>query len=72
MSVPDAAVALDVSVQRVRQMLTEDPPKLRGLKFGRDWLVDRKSVDEVVNQRRASLEASTADLDALDARGGVW
>lgn len=71
MSVPEAAEALGFSQQRIRQMLAEDPPKLDGLKFGRDWLVSRESVDAAVEQRRPP-ERSAVDLDAYEAKGGVW
>jgi excisionase family DNA binding protein len=45
-SVPEAAEALNVSQQRVRQLL--EGGKLTGTKVGRDWLVSRASVDQRV------------------------
>jgi hypothetical protein len=71
MGVPEAAQALGFTPQRIRQMLAEDPPKLDGIKFGRDWLVSRASVDAAVEQRQPS-EPIADEVDAYEAKGGVW
>jgi excisionase family DNA binding protein len=49
LSVPEAAAALGVSQQRVRQLL--DGGKLSGMKVGRDWLVSRVSVQQRLDSR---------------------
>lgn len=54
MTAAEAAAALGVSAQRIRQMLHPDHAQLVGVKVGRDWLVSRASVQT----RRAELASS--------------
>lgn len=46
MSTSEAAELLGLSEQRVRQLLSEEPPKLLGRKAGRSWVVSRRSAEE--------------------------
>lgn len=49
LSVPQAATALKVSEQRVRQLLVEG--KLEGEKVGRDWVVSARGVQDRLGGR---------------------
>lgn len=46
MTVGEAAEFLGLSEPRVRQLLTEEQPKLSGRKAGKSWAVSRKSAEE--------------------------
>ena len=55
LSVPQAAEALGVSEQRVRQLISGPAPRLEGTKTGREWLVSRTSVDaRLAEQQRTA------------------
>lgn len=56
MTSKDAADELGLSEQRIRQLLTETPPKLRGSKVGGNWLIERRSVEEYKDLRKSQTE----------------
>lgn len=52
----EAAEEIGLSEQRIRQLLNETPPKLRGRKTGGNWLIERRSVAEYKELRKSQAE----------------
>ena len=54
LTVPEAAEILQVAQQRIRFLLKRK--RLNGVKRGRDWLIERASIEEYDRQRSKGEE----------------
>ncbi|MDD3918340.1 MAG: helix-turn-helix domain-containing protein [Synergistaceae bacterium] len=54
LTVPEAAEILQVAQQRIRFLLKRK--RLNGVKRGRDWLIERSSIEEYDRQRSKGEE----------------
>ncbi len=59
LTVKESATLLDVTIQHMRLLLREG--KLKGAKWGRDWVVDKASVEEYDPRRRSSDQGSDTE-----------